>query len=44
MYLPITTRHTVIGMASSKPIGPHSHVQNAAATSNAIGDTPVRLP
>ena len=44
MYLPMTTRHTVSGMARNSPTVPHSHVQNAAATSSAIGETPVRLP
>ena len=27
--LPSTTRHTVSGVAISRPSGPHSHVQNA---------------
>src|SRR5262245_13766387 len=44
MYLPITTRQTVIGVASSRPSGPHSHVQQSAETTIATCDTPALLP
>src|SRR6266446_2532114 len=40
-YLPSTTRHTVNGVDMTRPIGPHSHVQNAAATSKATCEMPV---
>src|SRR5690348_9350090 len=43
-YFPITTSNTVSGVESSRPIGPHSHVQKTAATSTAIGETPVLEP
>ena len=38
--LPSTTRHTVSGVASSRPSGPQSQVQNATDTSSATCDTP----
>ncbi len=43
-WWPITTRHTVRGVAMIRPIGPQSQVQNIADTMTARGDTPVRLP
>src|SRR5687767_8486411 len=42
--LPMTRRQTVNGVARSNPTGPHSQVQNTAATRTATGDTPVFLP
>src|SRR5687768_18323206 len=42
--LPTTNRHTVNGVASNSPTGPHSHSQKTAATRIATGDTPVFLP
>src|SRR4029077_18633036 len=41
---PITAKHTVIGVESTRPTGPQSHVQNTAEMINAIGDTPVFAP
>src|SRR6186997_21207 len=41
--LPSTTRHTVSGVAISRPSGPHSHVQNATEISSATCDTPAEL-
>ena len=38
--LPSTTRHTVSGVAMSRPSGPQSHVQNATDTSSATCETP----
>src|ERR1044071_7779473 len=38
--LPSTTRHTVSGVASSKPIEPHNQVHAATATNSATCDTP----
>ena len=35
---------TVSGVASSRPIGPHSHAQKTAATMMAIGESPVLEP
>src|SRR5262245_32778430 len=43
-YFPKTTKQTVMGVARIKPTGPHSQVQNAAATNTPTGDTPVPLP
>src|SRR5678810_38618 len=43
-YLPITARHTVSGVDRNKPIGPHSQLQNTAATITANDDTPVLEP
>jgi hypothetical protein len=43
-YLLSTLRHTVIGVARSKPTGPHSHVQKAMATSRATSETPALWP
>src|SRR5688572_2638247 len=43
-YFPSTTRHTVSGVASSSPTGPHRNVQNTADTSTAIVDIPVLEP
>ena len=40
MYLANTTRHTVSGVASSSPIGPHTQAQKAMATSSPTSDTP----
>src|SRR5919109_5657282 len=40
MYLATTTRQTVSGVASTRPIGPHAHVQNATAMSRPTSDTP----
>ena len=39
-YLATTTMHTVSGVARMRPIGPHSHVQNAIAMSSPTSDTP----
>ena len=36
----MTTRHTVSGVASSRPSGPHAHVQNATAMSRPTSETP----
>ena len=44
MCRPITTRHTVNGVARTSPTGPHIQVQNTAATMSAIDDTPVLDP
>ena len=38
--LPSTTRHTVSGVAMSRPSGPQSHVQNATDASSATCETP----
>src|SRR5687767_7065174 len=43
-YFPSTTRHTVSGVASSSPTGPHRNVQNTADTMTAIVDMPVLEP
>src|SRR5438067_1443106 len=43
-YFPATTTHTVSGVLSSSPGAPHSHVQNAAATSTASALIPVLDP
>src|SRR5437764_9615164 len=43
-YLPSTTRQTVSGPDSTRPIGPHSHAQNAADTSSATSLTPIDWP
>ena len=40
-FAPMTTRQTVSGVERMSPTGPHSHVQNTAATMSAIGVTPV---
>jgi hypothetical protein len=44
MCRPMTTRQTVIGVASTRPTGPQSQVQPTAAKMSAIGDTPVLAP
>ena len=44
MCLPNTTRHTVSGVASRSPIGPHKTVQNRVDTTTAIGESPVGRP
>jgi hypothetical protein len=44
MYLPITTRQTVSGVARNRPVVPHSHVQNTVATISAKEDTPTLDP
>src|SRR6186713_2214510 len=41
---PSTTRHTVNGVASTSPIGPHSAVQKVAETTTATGERPVVRP
>src|SRR5947207_6971051 len=38
MNSPPTVRQTVIGVASSRPTGPHNHPQKIAETSSAIGE------
>jgi hypothetical protein len=43
-YFPSTTRHTVSGVARSRPIGPQSQVQKKAARRIANGATPVLMP
>src|SRR5688572_12491936 len=43
-YLPMTTMHTVRGVASSSPGVPQSHVQNTADTRIATVETPVCAP
>src|SRR5215207_5606132 len=42
--LPTTSTQTVSGVASSKPTGPHNHIQKTAASITATADTPVFLP
>ena len=44
MCLPMTTRQTVRGVASSRPTGPHSMVQKSVAMTTATGDRPVCWP
>ncbi len=39
-----TTKQTVSGTAMTRPIGPHSHVQNDALTMTAKGEMPVVCP
>ena len=41
---PITSRHTVSGVDSTSPTGPHSAVQNVAATISDMADRPVLAP
>ena len=41
---PSTTRHMVSGVDSSRPTGPHSNVQKAAATMTATPESPVLWP
>ena len=41
---PITTRHTVSGVARMRPGGPQIQVQKTAATINAMEETPVLEP
>src|ERR1041384_3002675 len=41
---PSTATHTVSGVDSSSPTGPHTQIQNSAETSSANDDTPVRRP
>src|SRR5262249_9478394 len=41
---PITARHTVIGVESTRPTGPHSQVQNTAEMIKASGETPGFAP
>src|SRR5262245_8992807 len=43
-YRAATTRHTVIGRAIIRPIGPHSHVQKSAENITPTIDTPVVVP
>ena len=44
MNSPPTVRQTEIGVASSRPTGPHSHPQKIAEIRSAIGETPTRCP
>ena len=41
---PSTAIHTVSGVDSSSPTGPHTQIQNSAETSSANDETPVRRP
>ncbi len=41
---PTLRRHTVSGVDSTRPTGPHSHAQKIAATMIASGERPVREP
>ena len=43
-FFPSTTRQTVIGPDKISPTGPHSQLQNTAATSRANGEMPVLRP
>ena len=40
----MTSRHTVSGVAMTRPMGPHSSVQKLADTSSDIADNPVLAP
>src|ERR1700693_95677 len=44
MWRPATTRHSVNGVETINPTGPHSQLQNIAATTTDSGDRPVVWP
>ena len=44
MWRPATTKHRVNGVDTIRPTGPHSQLQNIAATTTDSGDIPVVWP
>src|SRR3974390_3501858 len=44
IWRPATNKHSVNGVDTIKPIGPHNQLQNIAATTTDKGDRPVVCP